>query len=392
MFSLHIDTARGWRGGQSQVLRTVQGLRAIGQRAALVAHPDGELRRRMSEGHDLIPIAARGEVNLSAAWKLSRVIKRLSPDVIHAHDPHAVAMASTALSILSPTPKPPLIASRRIVSSMAKNSFSRWKYSQIDCFIVNSLAIRDRLATEGIPRGKMTVVNEGVDVERIVRMPAANVHAAFYLPTHAPIVGNVAALVPQKGHHHLIDAAALVLREVPDVRFVIVGDGELRSALERHVRDKHLERHVFLAGFRLDALELTKGFDIFAVSSILEGMCAALIDAMAASKPAVATNAGAVAEVLVNGETGFLVEPRDHAAMAAHLVTLLKDADMRARMGDAALARRACAVHRRTDGRRDRGGLRTTGRHTPRSGHCESFCARLKPHAFIIPMWHREKS
>ena len=125
-------------------------------------------------------------------------------------------------------------------------------------------------------------------------MPAANVHAEFYLPTHAPIVGNVAALVPHKGQHHLIDAAALVVRDVPDARFVIVGDGELREALERQIRDKHLERHVFLAGFRADALELTKGFDLFVVSSITEGMCTALVDAMAASKPAVATDAGAV--------------------------------------------------------------------------------------------------
>jgi len=339
MFSLHIDTARGWRGGQSQVLYLVQGLRAIGHRAALVAHPEGELLRRMSEGHDLIPIAARGEVDLSAAWRLSRVIKRLAPDVIHAHEPHAVAMASTALSILSQAPRPLLLASRRIVSPMAKNSFSRWKYSQIDCFIANSVAIRERLAAEGIPRGKVTIVHEGVDVERIIRMPAANVHAEFYLPTHAPVVGNVAALVPHKGHHHLIEAAALVIREVPDARFVIVGDGELREMLERQIRDKHLERHIFLAGFRADARELTKGFDIFALSSIVEGMCAALIDAMAASKPAVATDAGAVSEVMVDGDTGFLVPPRDHVEMAARLVTLLKDAGLRSRMGGAALAR-----------------------------------------------------
>ena len=311
----------------------------MGQRAALVAHPEGALLQRMSEGHDLIPIAMQGEVDLSAAWRLSRVIKKLAPDVIHAHDPHAVAMASTALSIISPTPKPPLIASRRIVSPMAKNSFSRWKYSQIDCFIVNSVAIRDRLASDGIPLAKMTIVTEGVDVERIVRMPAANVHAEFYLPMHAPVVGNVAALVPHKGHHHLIDAAALVVREVPDARFVIAGDGELREALERQIREKHLERHVFLAGFRPDALELTKGFDIFAVSSVTEGMCAALIDAMAASKPAVATDAGAISEVLVDGETGYLVPPRDHAAMAARLVGLLKDSGLRSWMGAAALAR-----------------------------------------------------
>ena len=73
MFSLHLDSARGWRGGQSLVLHTVLGLRALGHRAVLIAHPDGELLRRMSEGHDLIPLAPRSEVDLSAAWRLSRV-------------------------------------------------------------------------------------------------------------------------------------------------------------------------------------------------------------------------------------------------------------------------------------------------------------------------------
>ena len=97
MFSLHIDTARTWRGGQNQVLLTVNGLRAIGERAALVAHPGGELRRRAAEGLELIPIAPRTEMDLSAAWRLSRVIKRLTPDVLHAHDPHGVAMAALAM-------------------------------------------------------------------------------------------------------------------------------------------------------------------------------------------------------------------------------------------------------------------------------------------------------
>src|SRR5919201_153349 len=99
MFSLHIDTARTWRGGQNQVLLTVNGLRSIGQRAALVAHPGGELRRRAAEGLELIPIAARTEMDLSAAWKLARVVKRLGPDILHAHDAQATAMASLALSL-----------------------------------------------------------------------------------------------------------------------------------------------------------------------------------------------------------------------------------------------------------------------------------------------------
>src|SRR6187455_868862 len=314
MFSLHIDTARSWRGGQSQVRYTVIGLRLLDQRAALVAHP-------------------------AAAWRLSRVIRQLRPDIVQAHDPHAVAMAATALSISSPKPRPPLVASRRVEFRIAHNSFSRWKYSQVDCFIANSEAIRNRLVADGIPRAKTTVVNEGVDVERIVEMPAANVHAELYLPTHAPVVGNVAALVPHKGQQHLIDAAAIVVKQVPDVRFVILGEGELREKLERQIKEKHLERHVFLAGFRANALELTKGFDVFVMSSVSEGMCTALVDAMAASKPAVATAAGGIPEVMIDGVTGFLVAPRDHHAMAEKLVVLLKDPALRTRMGEAALAR-----------------------------------------------------
>jgi glycosyltransferase involved in cell wall biosynthesis len=339
MFSLHIDTAKTWRGGQSQVKYTVMGLRAIGHRAALVAHPEGELLRRMSEGLDLIPLAPRNEIDLAAAWRLSRVIKQLKPDIVHAHDPHAVAMASTALSIASPSPRPPLVASRRIEFRIARNSFSRWKYSQVDCFLAISRAVRDRLVSDGIPSRKVEVVHEGVDVERVAAARSGNVHAALFLPTHAPIVGNVGALVAQKDHHTLIEAAALVVRDVPDTRFVILGEGELRPALEDHIRQKHLERHVFLAGFRADVLELLKDFDVFALSSMHEGMCTSLVDAMAAAKPAVATAVGGVPEVLADGDTGFLVPAKDHHALAERIVRLLRDEELRRQMGAAGLAR-----------------------------------------------------
>ena len=339
MFSLHIDTATTWRGGQSQVKYTVMGLRAIGHRAALVAHPDGELLRRMSEGLDLIPLAPRNEIDLAAAWRMSRVVKQLRPDVLHAHDPHGVAMAATALSIAAPNPRPPLVASRRIEFRIAHNSFSRWKYSQVDCFLAISHAVGDRLTADGIPARKIEIVHEGVDVERVAALPSGNVHAALFLPTHSPVVGNVGALVAQKAQHTLIDAAALVVREVPDARFVILGEGELRPALEDQIRQKHLERHVFLAGFRPDVLELMKDFDLFALSSVHEGLCTSLVDAMAAAKPAVATAVGGVPEVVADGETGFLVPSRDHHALAEKIVRLLKDEDLRRRMGEAGLAR-----------------------------------------------------
>jgi glycosyltransferase involved in cell wall biosynthesis len=339
MFSLHIDTSRNWTGGSNQVMYTVMGLRARRERAALVAHPEGELFRRMSEGTDLVPLAPDHEIDLATSWRLSRVIRQLRPDIVHAHDPFAVTTAAMALSISAPTPAPVLVASRRLESRISHSSFSRWVHTQVDGFIANSKIISDRLVTDGIPRAKISIVNEGVDVDRIERLEPANVRAAFYMPMQAPVVGNVAALVPHKGQHHLIDAAAITVRQVPDARFVIVGEGELRHSLEDQIRHKHLERHVFLAGFRDDALEMTKGFDLFVMSSLTEGMCTALIDAMAASKAAVATDAGAIPEVMVDGETGFLVPVRDHDAMAARIVQLLKNAKLRERMGEAALQR-----------------------------------------------------
>ena len=355
MVSLHIDTARTWRGGQSQVFYTVTGLRALGQRAVLVAHPDGELYRRMEQDDDLIPLAARSEVDLSSAWRFSRILKRIRPDVVQAHDPHGVAMVAAALSMTAPSPRPLFLASRRVEFRIAHNSFSRWKYARVDCFVANSGAVRDRLVADGIPSARIAIVNEGIDVGRMAALPAADIHAALHLPAGAPVVGNVAALVPHKGHRHLIDAAALVVREVPDARFVIVGDGELRSELDKHVRNTHLQRHVFLAGFRTDVLELTKAFDLFAMSSVEEGMCTALVDAMAASKAAVATRAGGIPEVLVDGETGYLVEPRDHHAMAGRLVTLLQNEPLRTRMGQAALvrARERFTVERMVQGTAD---------------------------------------
>jgi L-malate glycosyltransferase len=339
MFSLHIDTARTWRGGQNQVLLTVLGLRALGHRSMLVAHAAGELRVRAKEGLDLVPLAPMTEMDLSAAWKLSRLIKQLRPDVIHAHDPHGVAMAALALSMSTQIDKPPLVASRRVDFHIKGNALSRWKYRQVDCFICASAAIRDMVIADGVPSSRVFVVHEGIDLGHVEAAPPVNLHAELWLPHHAPIVGNVAALVPHKGQRHLIEAAALVLKKMPDARFVIAGEGELRESLERQIRDHHLEKHVFLVGFRPDVLSVHKAFDIFVMSSVTEGLGTSLLDAMACGKPIVATTAGGMPEVVRNGETGLLVPPRDHEAMAAAIVKLLTDEPMRRAMGAAGEAR-----------------------------------------------------
>jgi glycosyltransferase involved in cell wall biosynthesis len=339
VFALHIDTARTWRGGQNQVLLTVLGSRALGHRAVLVAHPHGELFRRAEEGPDLVPLAPANEIDLSAAWKLSRVIRQMRPDIVHAHDPHAAAMAGLALSFHAPTPRPPLIASRRVDFHLQGNSFSRWKYRQIDLFIAASEAIREILEHDGIPRERIVVVHDGIDVGKIRRLPTVDMHKEFWLPHGAPVLANVGALVPHKGQKFLLDAMTHVLRDRPDARLVILGEGELRAPLEKQVKDLRLEKHVFLPGFREDVLQLVKSADLFVMSSVTEGLGSTVLDAMAMRLAVVGTRAGGIPEAVVHGETGLLVPPGDGRALAVAIVRLLGDAALRQRMADAGLAR-----------------------------------------------------
>ena len=344
MLSLHIDTAKTWRGGQNQALLTVLGLRGLGHRTVLVAHPQGELRRRAAEGLDLIGLAPRSELDLAAAWRLGRILRDLNPAIVHAHDPHGVAMAAAALGFVAAQSTkgaraPVLVASRRVDFALKLNALSRWKYRQVSLFICASECIRQMLLAQGIEAPRTVTVHEGIDLEHVAAAPPTSTREAFWLPHNAPVVGAVGALVDHKGHRPLIRAAAQVVRDVPDARFVILGEGELRQELTREVRDLGLERHVLLPGFRPDVLSLLKTFDVFVMPSITEGLGTSILDAMACGKAVVASAVGGIPEVVASEETGLLIQPRDPTGLAAAVVRLLGDRRLADRFGAAGRAR-----------------------------------------------------
>ncbi|RPJ58390.1 MAG: glycosyltransferase, partial [Acidobacteria bacterium] len=172
------------------------------------------------------------------------------------------------------------------------------------------------LLDDGVTETDVVTVHEGIDVARVQAIAPASVQSAFDL-LPGKVVGNIGALVPHKGQKYLIEAAPLVLQQAPDARFLVLGEGELRTALERRIAELGLREHVVLPGFRNDVLALLKAFDVFVMSSVTEGLGTSLLDAMASSRAIVATEAGGIPEVVVDGETGLLVPPRNHQARAA---------------------------------------------------------------------------
>jgi glycosyltransferase involved in cell wall biosynthesis len=340
MRSLHIDTARTWRGGQNQVLLTVNGLAEAGHEATLLAHEDGELRRRAGEGLRFLGFSPRSEFDIQTGWRLAGVLKDREPQVVHAHDPMAVSLVAMAMQMRgAAAPKPLVVASRRVDFHLKHHAFSRWKYSHVDVFIAASRMIAHILEQDGIARDRIEVVHDGVNVGYIDRQPTIDAHATFWLPHGAPLLGNVAALAPHKGQRHLVDAMRTVVREIPDARLLIMGDGELRDELQAQITDLGLERHVTLAGFRHDALGLIRSLDLFVMSSVTEGLGSSILEAMACERAVVGTRAGGIPEVVEDEVTGLLVPPRDHDAMASAIVRLLRDPARRVQMGAAGRAR-----------------------------------------------------
>ncbi len=336
MRSLHIDTASSWRGGQNQVLLTVNGLREVDHDAILLAHEHGELRRRAGDGAYVRGFLPRSEFDVQAGWQLVRLLGELQPDVVHAHDPMAVSLTAMALQMSTSLPRRPLVvASRRVDFHLKRHAFSRWKYRHVDVFIAASRLIAAILEQDGITADRIEIVHDGVNVHTIERAASVDAHAAFWLPHGAPVIGNAAALAGHKGQKHLIAAAAQVIRDIPDARFVIVGEGELREALEHQVTSLGLDRHVFLPGFRKDVIGLMKSFDLFVMSSVTEGLGSAILEAMACERAVVASDTGGIPEAVKDGVTGLLVPPRDEAALARAIVTLLRDEQRRKAFGAA---------------------------------------------------------
>lgn len=181
----------------------------------------------------------------------------------------------------------------------------------------------------GFPDDKITIVHNGVD-------PAPFAPPASRPPDRAPTVGILAALRPEKDHATFLRAAARVVAARPEIRFLIVGDGPCRNEIEALITELGLDDHVLLTGSRPDVAHLLHSMDVVALSShTVECFPMALLEAMAAARPAVCTAVGGIPEMLVDGVTGLLVPPRDPQALADGLLDVLSDPERARKMGRA---------------------------------------------------------
>ena len=189
---------------------------------------------------------------------------------------------------------------------------------------------------EGCPARKVRVIQNGVDPERFhPRWPNASIRRALGLADDTPVVGIVAALRPEKRHDRFLRCAAMIRKEVPRARFLVVGDGPGRAEIESLAHELALDGSVRFLGTRDDVPEVLSVVDVLLLTSDMEANPVSILEAMAAEKPVVAGRVGSVGETVVDGQTGFLVPPDAEREMAARAVQLLNHPERAAAMGRA---------------------------------------------------------
>ena len=209
-------------------------------------------------------------------------------------------------------------------------------YEFLDTLILRGfdavVAVSDMIANEarnaGIAPGKITTIDNGIDLSPFSKAaPTLQKHEGKLL------IGAIGRLVSQKGMDYFLRAAREALRVIPELSFVIVGDGPDRSKLEQLAKELGIETELTFAGSRSDMPGVYASLDLFALASLDEGMPMVVLEALASACPVVATDVGAVQKLIEHGKTGMLVPPANVQALTEAILNLVRKPDLRRQLG-----------------------------------------------------------
>ena len=353
---LHIITRMILGGAQENTLLTVEGLDAMPQYSSdLVSGVDygleGELLTRAAETTRLTVVSTMERkiaplADLKSFWKLYKLIKAGRYHIVHTHSWKAGVLGRTAAWLA----RTPIIIPG--FHGLTFHDHQPWLVNRMirlsekicapvtDHYISVSDVTTDKALAANIDRAdKFTTVYSGMELDWYLNCKAdpLEVRRKLGISADAPVVGKIARLAPQKNHDELLKAAPEIVRRHPDVRFLLVGHGELYDQVLAEVRRLGIEENFVFAGLvdRKEIPDMIAAMDVVAHTALWEGLPRVLPQALAMGKPCVSFDVDGTREVLIDGKTGYLVPTHDSVRLAEAISNLLDDRSLREEMGAA---------------------------------------------------------
>ena len=316
---LHLNTEKTWRGGERQTLLTALEQRRQGLDAHIACRRGSPLETAARKEN--IPTISLPVFAPALLGKLAVVCGTF--DLLHCHTGRVHSLVALANLFNSK----PLVVSRRVIFAQKKNWFNRFKYHRVAKVVCVSRFVADQMRSWGLPAERVVVIHDAVAEENFLSREKCLEQLCKNIGDirGKRLVGNIAALGPDKDHATLLRAARLVADRRADVAFVVIGDGELREDLLQLRSELKLDSTVHFTGFVPQAQELLPAFDVFAMSSCMEGLGSIVLDAGLAGVPVAATAGGGLPEIVVHEQTGLLVPVGDAEKLAAAILRLLDD-------------------------------------------------------------------
>lgn len=341
---LHILKVKGIAGAEQHLLTLLPGLRVRGvdARFLILVPPDNPAAdftaAAEARGIPLEKLVIRHHADVTLYGQLLSKIREFSPDVVHTHLQHGDLYGIPAARWAG---VPVVITSRHNDDGRRRNRvlrwLNRWLWGQVNAGIAISESVRQfSMEVEHVPAQKIITIHYGISSGQVLsKSPQsyAALRSELGLSEQAILMGTVCRLLDWKGVQYAIEAFSQVQTQFPDAHLVITGDGPMRQSLQTQVHKLHLMNRVHFRGWRSDVGTVMSGLDIFLMPSEREGFGLVLLEAMSYGLPVIGSQAGAIPEVVVDGETGIIVAPKKSDEIAEALRWLLADRSLRQYMG-----------------------------------------------------------
>jgi L-malate glycosyltransferase len=342
---LHLLSNRWWTGTAEPVLALAQGLLERRQQVVLGVPAGSQVEDLARKAG--IPLLEGLRLNprfhpwswLQDIGALNTFLRRWRIDVLHTHLSHDHWLALSALALLNPHRRRGPIQVRTVHTLRRPRALSiRWQlqHGAAHLIAVNKTLHHDLVQTLRVSPARVTAIAGAVDHQRFhPALAGARIRREFGFGPSVPLVGIVARLAPSRGHLTLIDAFTQVHSAIPAARLLIVGKGEFRPQLEQRVSEVGLAEAVIFTGYREEDLpEVLAALNVSVLMAAgSEGSCRAALEAMAVGKPVIAARVGALQDIVLDGETGLLIEPHAHTALAHAISRLLRAPEQAYQMG-----------------------------------------------------------